>query len=124
MKKSVIFLWAAIAVIFGFFWIYFPALSHYRDLKLEEERISRELTELDAKIEALKEERGLLKNDVGYLEKVIHEELGLVKPGEIIYKFVPAETKKPDNQALLPPSSSLKPPAPPAGSQETNQESR
>ena len=105
MRKSVIFLWLGLAILVGFFWVYFPALSHYRDLKLDEERISKELTDLDSKIQVLQEERDLLKNDVAYLEKVIREELGLVKPGEIVYKFVPEEAKKTEPSPPVPVSS-------------------
>ncbi len=91
MKKNFTFIWITLAVLFFLFWFYFPTLSKYRDLKEEEERISAELAALDGKITKLTEERDLLKNDVAYLEKVIREELGLVKPGEIVYKFVPEE---------------------------------
>ena len=94
MKKSIIFWGIDLLLLVGFFWIYFPVLSHYRDLKLEEEHTSKELEELDTKIEGLREQRELLEKDVEFLEKTIREELGLVKPGEVVYKFVPEEVKK------------------------------
>ncbi len=94
MKKNFFIIWIGVGVLLIFFWIYFPTLSRYRDLKIEEDRITRELTDLDTKIQALQAERNLLKNDVEYLEKVIRRELGLVKPGEMIYRLVPEEKKK------------------------------
>jgi len=35
-----------------------------------------------------------LRHDDLYLEKIAREELGLVRPGEIIYRFVSPESKK------------------------------
>lgn len=69
--------------------LYLPGLSRLQELRSEEERLSRELVELGAKIKALQEEKTLLQSDLAYLEKVIREELGLVKPGEMVYKLVP-----------------------------------
>ncbi len=89
MRKSFVIFWAAIIILILFFWIYFPVLSHYRDLRIQEDKLSRDLAELDAKIRALTEEKNLLLHDVEYLEKVIRDEMGLVKPGEIVYKLVP-----------------------------------
>lgn len=57
---------------------------------------------LNKKIEALKSEIGnlkkenerlirevyALKNDPSYIEKIAREDLGLVKPGEIVFEFV------------------------------------
>ena len=94
MRKSYLLVWLGTVLLVGFFWIYFPTLSRYRDLKIQEEKITHELKDLTTKINSLKEERALLKNDVEYLEKVIRKELGLVKPGEMVYKFVEEEPKK------------------------------
>jgi cell division protein FtsB len=101
MRKPLLFLLIALIVLLGFFWIYFPAISRYRELKIQEEKITHDITDLDQRIEGLIEERRLLKNDLNYLEKVIREELGLVKPGEIIYKMIPEAAKKP-GEALEP----------------------
>ena len=89
MRKSFIFLILFMAVLAVFFWVYFPALSRYRELKIQEEKLTHDIADLDGRIETLLEERKLLKNDLNYLEKVIREEMGLVKPGEIIYKMIP-----------------------------------
>ncbi len=89
MRKSFLFLIIFMAVLAVFFWVYFPALSRYRELKTQEEKLTHDISDLDGRIEALLEERKLLQNDLNYLEKVIREEMGLVKPGEIIYKMIP-----------------------------------
>lgn len=111
MRKSHLLFWAGIAILLVFFWIYFPTLSRYQDLKIEEERIKRELAELDTKIKALQEERHLLKNDMEYLEKVIRRELGLVKPGEIVYKLVPEEETPAPETETAPQPATVTPPA-------------
>lgn len=77
-------------------WAYFPAVSKYRDLSIQEDHTDKELADLDAKIRALNEEREQLADDPEYLERVIRTELGLVKPGEIVYKFV----EQPENEPV------------------------
>jgi cell division protein FtsB len=75
--------------------VYLPPFSRYRELKQEEEQMKQQLAELERKILALEEERDLLKNDLYYIEGVIRKELKLVKPGEVIYKFVSEKAKAP-----------------------------
>lgn len=94
MRKPFVFLWFFFVIGVIFYWIYLPVLTRYRDLKFEEEKIVRELDELNRKIIVLEEEKNLLKNDMTYLEKVIRDELGLVKPGETVYKFVVEKPKE------------------------------
>ena len=94
MKRPFFALWILTLCLFVFSWIYLPGLSHYRDLKARQEEIEKEILDLDTKLKSVKEERDLMKNDVEYLEKVIRDELGLVKPGEVVYKFVQDQPKK------------------------------
>ena len=100
MRKPFVILWSSIAAVILAGWIYLPVLSKYRDLKSQDEKIAAETAVLQEKIKVLEEERDLLKNDVTYLEKVIRDELGLVRPGETVYKFVPAE--KPERPETSP----------------------
>ena len=93
MKKRFVYFWILIGAVVLFVFLYLPGLSRYHELKLEEERLTREVGEIDKEINTLQEEKRLLQNDLGYLEKVIHEELGLVKPGEVVYKLVPQKKK-------------------------------
>jgi len=94
VKKSLLLFFFGILLVIGFFWIYFPTLTRYRDLKLEDDKLGKDLTGLEFKIEDLREEKDLLVSDREYIEKVIREELGLVKPGETVYKFVEDEPLK------------------------------
>lgn len=93
MKKPFFALWILTLALFVFSWVYLPGISKYRDLKIKQEQIESEIKVLEDKLKSVREERDLLKNDVQYLEKVIRDELGLVKPGEVVYKFVPEQPK-------------------------------
>ena len=64
MRKSFLLLWLAIAGIARFFWLYFPSVSRYHDLKIQEDDIRKELADMNEKIATLTRERDLLKNDV------------------------------------------------------------
>lgn len=94
VKKSVKLLLILTAVLLVFYWIYLPVITKYHDLKMEQKQLGRQIADLDAKIKALETERELLKNDPQYLERVIRKEMGLVKPGEVVYKIAPAEEQK------------------------------
>ena len=76
--------------------IYLPSYSRYRELKSEAERLDSQLKDLQAQVLALQKEKQLLRNDKGYLESVIREELGLVQPGEVVYEF----EKTPSHKSL------------------------
>ena len=91
LKKFFVVLALALVVILILCWIYLPSITRYRELKSEEDHLNQKIQEIDSQIKVLADERHLLQTDVAYLEKVIREELGFVKPGEIIYELV---TKK------------------------------
>ncbi|MFA7255243.1 MAG: septum formation initiator family protein [Candidatus Omnitrophota bacterium] len=102
LKKFFVALAIALAALLVLCWIYLPSITRYRELKSEEDRLNQKIQEIDAQIKTLADERHLLQTDVAYLEKVIREELGFVKPGEIIYELV---TKK--NPSNPPPAPSI-----------------
>jgi len=91
LKKFFVALALTLTIVLILCWIYLPSITRYRELKSDEERLNQKIQEIDAQIRTLADERHLLQTDVAYLEKVIREELGFVKPGEIVYELV---TKK------------------------------
>lgn len=103
LKRFFVVLAIALAVVLVLCWIYLPAVSRYHELKQEEERLGKRILEIDAQIKTLADEKYLLQHDLVYLEKVIREELGLVKPGEIIYEMVTR------TQSAAPEKTSVKP---------------
>ena len=101
LKKLFTVLAIALAALLILSWIYLPSITRYRELKSEEERLSQKIREIDAQIKTLADERKLLQTDVAYLEKEIREELGFVKPGEIVYELVTRENpSNPDSELL------------------------
>jgi len=88
VRKGPVYVIAGFAVTTLILWVYLPVLSRYRELKSEETGMQEEIEQLDRKIDALEEEKYLLRNDVSYLEKVIRDELGLVRDGETVYRIV------------------------------------
>ena len=95
MKRRFTVLWIIVGFLILFAFLYLPGLSRLQELRSEEERLSKELGEINQKIQKLEEEKNLLQKDQDYLEKVVREELGLVRPGEMVYKLVPEEKSKP-----------------------------
>lgn len=62
--------------------------------------------------EAFRERIYRLRHDDLYLEKIAREDLGLVRPGEIIYRFTSSESKRSRERAIGEiPSESPPPPA-------------
>jgi cell division protein FtsB len=60
--------------------------------------LAREIAQLAAANAALEEEVRALRTDPGRLEAIAREELGLVKPGELVYEFraMPRPSRSPD----------------------------
>lgn len=51
------------------------------------ERLVREIEIIEQKNATLAHEAQRLRTDLGYIEKIAREELGLVRPGEIVLEF-------------------------------------
>ena len=88
MKKTFTLVGIPILVVVVFFIVYFPTVTRYRELKIQEAEMEKKIQELDQKISDLIEEQRLLQTNSQYLEKVIRDELGLVRPGETVVKIV------------------------------------
>ena len=67
---------------------------HLWRLRGEKARLDEENYRLQKENEGLRQRISKLRNDNFYLEKMAREELNLVRPGEIIYRFAPSEAKK------------------------------
>ncbi len=93
MRRSIMIVGIACLALAILVWLYLPTLSRYRTLKMQQEQMERDISDLDEKIKELIEEKQLLQSDVQYIEKVIRDEMGLVKPGEVVYKFITDKLK-------------------------------
>ena len=59
------------------------------ELKKEHSKILLQVDNLEAANTDLHYQIYLLKNDLDYIEQVAREELNMVKPDEMVFKFVP-----------------------------------
>jgi len=80
-------------------------LIHYWHLTGEKGRLEERTRALQKENENLREKIHRLAHDDRYLEKVVREELGLVREGEIVYRF-PNLRSKPSTEATPFPSES------------------
>jgi cell division protein FtsB len=66
---------------------------HLWRLNGEKAKLDEENYRLQTENEMLRQRISKLRNDNFYLEKLAREELNLVRPGEIIYRFPPEENR-------------------------------
>ena len=97
-KELLLFL-LVIGVTAVFIYVYLPGYSKYHELKAKEDRLLYEIEALAEQNAGINREITLLKTDVEYLEKVMRNEMGLVKPGEVVYKIVEEEPQEGKNSS-------------------------
>ena len=73
---------------------------HLWRLRGEKIRIDEQNYRLQKENEALRQRGSRIRNDNHYLEKLAREELNLVRPGEVIYRFPKSKSDK-DGRDLL-----------------------
>jgi cell division protein FtsB len=70
-------------------------LAKVRRLRVEAFRVERESAELRQETVRLRREARALAGDPGALERAAREELGYVRPGEMVYQLEPAGASRP-----------------------------
>jgi len=93
---------ALIVIVFGLL-VYLFVFSKYgylrmRDLQRENGELEGRVAEVERKNEELETEIGRLEDDMEAVERLAREELGLVKEGETVYRFIEVEGR---NNELL-----------------------
>ena len=73
--------------------LFLPSYSIIQDLKLKNFEYARRITALEERNKQFEEERRLLQTNPDYVEKVGRETMGLIRPGETVYKIVPVQHK-------------------------------
>lgn len=82
-------------ILFGIISVFFlPGHNKLKQLRSKNKDLKNKIEELKKSNVNLKKELFRIKNDPEYAEKVAREELGVVKEGEIIYKFLPPPKEK------------------------------
>ena len=67
--------------------MFFNEISKVYFLKNENKRIEKRIEDLEVQNRAYKEEIKALKQDERYIEKILREELGMIKDKEKIFRF-------------------------------------
>lgn len=67
--------------------VFFNEISKVYFLKSENKRIEKRIEGLEAQNRAYREEIKALKQDERYIEKILREELGMIKDKEKIFRF-------------------------------------
>ena len=90
---------------------------------LDNQRLKEKLADLraeNARLEAvnnsLKREAVLVREETRYIESVARQDLGMVKRGDLIYRFMDPSGKKEEPSASAPPSDGESQPAAQSGS--------
>jgi cell division protein FtsB len=73
---------------------------HLWRLRGEKAKLDGQNYRLSKENEALRQRITRLRYDDSYLEKIAREELNLVRPGEIVYRFPPSESRSRRSRAL------------------------
>jgi cell division protein FtsB len=69
-------------------------ILHLLRLRKEVSRIQEENRKIEAENRKLREEVKRLQNEKRYIEEIARKELGMVKEGEVIYRFDPPKNDK------------------------------
>lgn len=67
--------------------VFFNEISKVYFLKNENKRIEKRIEDLEVQNRAYREEIKSLKQDERYIEKILREELGMIKDKEKIFRF-------------------------------------
>jgi len=117
-RRRVVYLFSALLVTLSLFTTFGErGVIHLWRLREEKKTLEERNFVLQRENEALRERIYRLRHDNMYLEKIAREDLGLVHPGEIVYRFASSEPKKNRSRALSespsePPRSSGQKPRP------------
>lgn len=89
-----VYLISAVLLLFSLFTAFGDrGFIHLWRLRQEKRKLDHENFLLQRENEVLRERIRRLRHDNLYLEKVVREELGFTRPGEIVYRFVSPEAK-------------------------------
>ena len=86
MLKNALSLFVLSVIILALF---LPSYSIMQDLKKKNREYARRITALEEQNKQFALERHLLQTDPDYVEKVGRETMGLIRPGETVYKIIP-----------------------------------
>ena len=93
--RWVLYLLAVVILLLAFIAIFGErGVLHLWRLRGEKAKLDEVSYRLQKENEALRQRLSRLRNDDFYLEKLAREELNLVRPGEVIYRFPSSQPRK------------------------------
>ena len=94
-KRSILLLILSLFLILGLLTFFGDkGILHLLRLRKEMSRIQEDNRKIEAENRNLREEVKRLQNEKRYIEEIARKELGMVKEGEVIYRFDPLKNDK------------------------------
>ena len=75
--------------------VFLPSYTKMQDIKIKNYEYKNRIDVLTKRNAQLEQEMRMLTNDPEYLEKVARQKMGLIRPGEKVYRMVPQQPVKP-----------------------------
>ncbi|MDE2027321.1 MAG: septum formation initiator family protein [Candidatus Omnitrophica bacterium] len=91
MLKNALSLFILTVIILALF---LPSYFTLRDLKHKNREFGRRIKVLEEQNKKFEEVRKELETNPEYVEKVGRETMGLIRPGETVYKIIPVQPKQ------------------------------
>src|SRR5262245_52998117 len=98
-RRWLIYLFSALIILLALITVVGErGVLHLWRLRGEKNRLDEQNFHLQKENEALRQRVYRIGNDNAYLEKLAREELNLVRPGEIVYRFSNPANRSPDEK--------------------------
>lgn len=68
-------------------------LMRIYELKREKQRVEHNINQLTEENTKMRQTIEALRNDRDYIERIARQDLGLLKPDEVVYQFVPVSSR-------------------------------
>ncbi len=87
MYRKIIRNTLVLSAVIGFGFVFLSEISKLDHLKKQNDAITERIEDISRQNEDYRDKIKSMNEDTRYVEKVIREELGMIKEGEKIYKF-------------------------------------
>jgi cell division protein FtsB len=90
-------LWGGALALAGYYALWGGEYSAFHLVRLKQERIEAEarLADTRAQVDSLRALAGKLEKDDDEVERIARERFGMIRDGELLYRFVPVDSAPP-----------------------------